>query len=61
MFDHDLDQTLLVLLGPLGVLFLFPFAMAWLERSLDSPSSKRLHSWAPWMVLGRVPAQRRRR
>ena len=61
MFDHDLDQTLLIVFGPLDVLFLFPVVMAWLEESINSRSSKRLRSWAQWMAFSRVLIRGRHR
>lgn len=46
VFDHDLDQSLLVLLLPLLALFALPFAMAWLEESLETRPWGPSRAWA---------------
>lgn len=59
MFDHDLDQTLLILFGVLAVMFLFPFAMAWLEDSLAAPSPMRSLMRSALTTVSRTFAKRR--
>lgn len=66
MFDHDLDQSLVILFGLLGAMFILPFVMAWLEQSLDVSSKvtkATRGSWisAPWSAVSQRLAQRRRR
>ena len=61
MFDHDLDQTLLLLFGVLAVTFLFPFAMAWLEDSLATPSPMRSVMRAVLTTISRAFAKRKHR
>ena len=46
MFDHDLDQSLLILVLPILVVFALPFVMDWLEESLDGEPLTPSQAWA---------------
>lgn len=48
MFDHDTDQSLLLILAVLAVFFALPFVMAWLEATLPDasrPGSRHTPGW----------------